>query len=59
METYCLPEVQETINNQGGLSDEGLMPRIFYQKTGATQLSLFEEKGAYTVDTSAEENLEY
>jgi hypothetical protein len=35
------------------------VPRIFYPKIGATQLSLFEEKGAYTVDAGAEENLEY
>jgi len=58
MEIYCLPEIQRTINNQGGLSDEGLVPRIFYPKTGATQFSLFEETGSYTVDTAAEENLE-
>jgi len=58
METYCLPEIQKTINNQGGLSDEGLVPRIFYPRTGATQLSLFEEAARYTVDTGAAENLE-
>jgi very-short-patch-repair endonuclease len=58
METYCLPEIQKTINNQGGLSDEGLVPRIFYPKTGATQLSLFEEAAPYRVDTGASENLE-
>ena len=58
METYCLPEIQKTINKQGGLSDEGLVPRIFYPKTGATQLSLFEEAASYTVDTGAAENLE-
>jgi very-short-patch-repair endonuclease len=58
METYCLPEIQKTINNQGGLSDEGLVPRIFYPKTGATQFSLFESKSSYLPDISAEENLE-
>jgi hypothetical protein len=58
MESYCLPEIQKTINNQGGLSDEGLVPRLFYPKTGVTQLSLFEERGGYTVDTGAAENLE-
>ena len=58
METYCLPEIQQTINNQGGLSDESLVPRIFYPRTGATQLSLFEEAAPYTVDTGAAENLE-
>jgi hypothetical protein len=58
MDTYCIPEIQKTINNQGGLSDEGLVPRIFYPKTGATQLSLFEEAAPYRVDTGASENLE-
>jgi very-short-patch-repair endonuclease len=58
METYCIPEIQRTINKQGGLSDEGLVPRIFYPKTGATQLSLFEAAASYTVDTGAAENLE-
>ena len=58
METYCLPEIQKTINKQGGLSDEGLVPRIFYPKTGATQLSLFAGAGSPIVDINAEENLE-
>ena len=58
METCCIPEIQRTINKQGGLSDEGLVPRIFYPKTGATQLSLFEEPAAYPVGTGAAENLE-
>ena len=58
MEAYCLPEIQKTINNQGGLSDEGLVPRIFYTKTSSTQLSLFEEAASYNVDTCAAENLE-
>ena len=58
MESYCIPEIQMTINNLGGPSDEGLVPRIFYPKTGSTQLSLFEEGASYTVDTGADENLE-
>jgi very-short-patch-repair endonuclease len=58
MDTYCIPEIQKTINNQGGLSDEGLVPRIFYPKTGTTQLSLFEGAASHTVDTGAAENLE-
>lgn len=58
MEAYCLPEIQSAINNQGGLSDEGLVPRVFYPKAGATQLSLFEEATYYAVDTGAVENLE-
>jgi hypothetical protein len=44
METYCLSEVKETINNQGDLRDEGLAPRIFYPKYGATQLSCSRKK---------------
>jgi very-short-patch-repair endonuclease len=58
METYCLPEIQKTINTQGGLSNEGLVPRIFYPRAGATQLSMFEEGEPYIVDTCAAENLE-
>ncbi len=58
MATSCLPEIQKMINNQGGLSDEGLVSRIFYPRTGATQFTLFEETSPYTVDTSAEANLE-
>lgn len=58
MQTYCLPKIQKTINNKGGLSDEGLVPRKFYPETGVTQLSLFEGKGEYGVDAGAEENLE-
>jgi very-short-patch-repair endonuclease len=58
METYCLPEIQKTINNLDGLSDEGLAPRIFYPKIGATQLSLFEKAASYSVDIDAAENLE-
>jgi hypothetical protein len=53
------PEIQRTINNQGGLSDEGLVPRIFYPKTGATQITLFERATPYlVVDIGAAENLE-
>ncbi|HLD93518.1 MAG TPA: DUF559 domain-containing protein [Anaerolineales bacterium] len=60
METYCLPKIQKTINTQGGLSDEGLVPRIFYPKSGATQLTLFERATPYlVVDTGIAENLEF
>ncbi len=58
MEAYCIPEIQNAINSLGGLSDEGLVPRIFYPKTGATQLSLFEDAASYSVDIGLEENLE-
>ncbi|MBN2549936.1 MAG: DUF559 domain-containing protein, partial [Anaerolineales bacterium] len=56
MESYCVPEIQKAINGLGGLSDEGLVPRIFYPQAGATQMSLFEEAAPY--DTGAAENLE-
>ena len=59
VETYCLPAIQKAINTQGGLNDESLVPRIFYPKAGATQLSLFEEAAVYSIDTGAEENLEF
>lgn len=59
MDSYCMPEIQTMINQLGGLSDEGLVPRRFFPKTGATQLSLFEEAGTYTMDTGADENLEF
>lgn len=58
MEPYCIPEIQRAINQLGGLSDEGLVPRVFYPKSGATQLSLFEAKAGYSIDTSVEDNLE-
>jgi very-short-patch-repair endonuclease len=59
MESYCLPEIQRAINTQGGLSEEHLVPRLFYPKDGAVQLSLFEESAAYNANVGLEENLEY
>jgi very-short-patch-repair endonuclease len=58
MKSYCIPEIQNTINTLGGLSEEGLVPRIYYPKAGAAQLSLFEESTSYHIDTGAAENLE-
>jgi hypothetical protein len=59
MEAYCLPEIQKAIQNQGGLSDDGLVPRIYYPKTGDIQFSLFEAASPdIAVDTGAAENLE-
>jgi hypothetical protein len=29
---HCIEEVQETINDLGGLGDEGLVPRVFYHQ---------------------------
>lgn len=49
---YCIPQITQTINTMGGLTDEGLVPRAFYQTpTGlAQQLSLFEENAEYDLD---------
>lgn len=38
---------------------EALVPRLFYPRTGATQLGLFEERGGYTLDAGAAENQEF
>ncbi len=56
----CIKEVQETINDLGGLSDEGLVPRIFYQQGNQPiqQLSMFEPRAPYHLDSGAAENLE-
>jgi very-short-patch-repair endonuclease len=47
MRANCLGKIQQTINRLGGLSEEGLVPRIFYSSPGGTvqQLSLFEKPG--------------
>jgi very-short-patch-repair endonuclease len=49
---YCIPKIQESLNNLGGLKQDGLVPRKFLKKdaAGGQQLSLFEEKAAYTTD---------
>jgi very-short-patch-repair endonuclease len=46
---YCVPQITATINSLDGLSDEGLVSRVFYQTPEgmAQQLSLFEEVGGY------------
>ena len=56
----CIDEVKETINNLKGLSDEGLVPRIFYQQGNqpVQQLSMFEPRAPYHLDSGAAENLE-
>ena len=47
--SYCFGKIQETINRLSGLSDEGLVPRVFFTYAGGTaqQLSLFEAAGDY------------
>ena len=49
---YCLPRIQDTINTLGGLVDDGLVPRKFFDKGGDSgqQLSLFEQSGEYLID---------
>jgi very-short-patch-repair endonuclease len=48
---YCLGKIENTINNLGGLSSDGLVPRKFYPEAGgAQQLSLFEEQAEYDVN---------
>ncbi len=56
---YCLPNILETINTLGGLTEDGLVPRKFIYQTGEIdqQLNLFEEQGLYS-DGSEEEILE-
>lgn len=56
----CIKEVRETINVLGGLSDDGLVPRVFYQQGNQSvqQLSMFEQKASYNLDAGAAENLE-
>jgi very-short-patch-repair endonuclease len=49
-ESYCLGKIQETINSLGGLTDEGMVPRIFYPQDNAQQMSLFEEPGEYQIN---------
>ncbi len=50
--TYCLRKIEETINRLGGLTSDGLVPRVFYPKNGGNpqQLSLFEEQAEYDLD---------
>jgi very-short-patch-repair endonuclease len=43
LSTYCVPKLTDTINQLGGLSDDGPVPRQFYATPGGIgeQLSLF------------------
>ena len=43
------------INREGGLSEDGLVGRVFYPKTGATQFSLFEGPASDGVNYGIEE----
>ena len=53
MSTYCIPEIMKAINNHGGLSDDGLVSRIFYPSSGGPdiqQLSLFDAGAEYNLE---------
>jgi hypothetical protein len=52
MSDYCVPKIAEMINSLGGLRDEGLVSRGFYQLPDgvAQQLALFEEPMVYDLD---------
>jgi very-short-patch-repair endonuclease len=49
---YCVPKVTKMIKNLGGLTDEGLVPRRFFNVAEGTaqQLTLFEEDVEYDLD---------
>jgi len=46
---YCVPQIAATINTLGGLTDEGLVPRVFCRTPEglAQQFTLFEESTEY------------
>ena len=50
--TYCISKVEKTIKTLGGLQEETLAPRLFYElpEGHAQQLSLFEEGPNYDLD---------
>jgi very-short-patch-repair endonuclease len=50
--TYCISKVERTIRTLGGLQEETLAPRLFYElpEGHAQQLSLFEEGPSYDLD---------
>lgn len=49
---YCVPQIAGAVTGLGGLSSEGLAPRVFYDVPGGVveQLALFEEGGEYDLD---------
>ena len=51
-ERILCPTDRQAISTLGGLTDESLVPRVFYQTPGglAQQLSLFEESAEYDLD---------
>jgi len=51
---YCISSITKMINTLGGLADESLVPRTFYNTLEgmAQQLSLFEASTEYDLDWS-------
>ena len=56
----CIEAIMKTINTLKGLSDDGLVSRVFYKSGGQIiqQLGLFENKGSYSLDSGAQTNLD-
>lgn len=54
MKKECIPRILETVNTLDGMSDEGLVPRIFYpsSKGIAQQLTLFESGAEYNLESA-------
>ncbi len=52
MASYCIPEVQDTIEELKGVADDGLVSRRFYvlPDGAAQQLTLFEAEAEYDLD---------
>jgi very-short-patch-repair endonuclease len=50
--TYCISQVETTINTLGGLQEETLTPRLFYElpEGHAQQLALFDSCPSYDLD---------
>ena len=50
--TYCVPKIEATINRLGGLDENSLAPRKFYElpEGSAQQLAFFEQESDYELD---------
>lgn len=51
-ETYCIARITELINRLGGLQEETVAPRVFYELPdgSAQQLPLLEDQSPYDLD---------
>lgn len=59
-QSECLRGIEASINKLGGLSSDGLIPRVFYtrESSAAQQLNLFDGGGSgYAVEASTETDL--